>query len=316
MSISAEQEGALRPARVTDNYGLPVPGDAGPADYVTDTGALADAIDDTLDSDFEPIHAFLTTGGQQPFPNPPRPGQVVILHVTGSAFVAPGDDTASNPVWAFRADQAAQADGRWAWRFAGGSPLVITRAAAPAGLYTGNGRFLIIGPVCYALFQLGVDSTWDCDFGAAIAVVGASTGYACFAPGAAHDSWTVGRLSGGIEVGSNDGIRSANPAASFPRGMPSTADPGGRWLAMFGGAPNTQLFSLSWGWVNMTPRWVLPQAPGAQQRIIVPEERAPLPDPPPTTPFPDDWPEHLDDPAGPINEPPFIAPPETAPMGS
>lgn len=35
----------LRPARRTDRLGLPVPGDGGPADYVTATGALADAID-------------------------------------------------------------------------------------------------------------------------------------------------------------------------------------------------------------------------------------------------------------------------------
>jgi microcystin-dependent protein len=34
-----------RPARFTPNFNLPVPGDAGPADYVTDTGTLADAID-------------------------------------------------------------------------------------------------------------------------------------------------------------------------------------------------------------------------------------------------------------------------------
>jgi microcystin-dependent protein len=34
-----------RPPRNTPNLGLPVPGDAGPADYVTDTGALADTLD-------------------------------------------------------------------------------------------------------------------------------------------------------------------------------------------------------------------------------------------------------------------------------
>jgi microcystin-dependent protein len=36
----------IRPPRETPNYGLPVPGDAGPADYVEDTGRLADAIDE------------------------------------------------------------------------------------------------------------------------------------------------------------------------------------------------------------------------------------------------------------------------------
>lgn len=35
----------LRPPRETANYGLPIPGDVAPADYVTDTGDLADAID-------------------------------------------------------------------------------------------------------------------------------------------------------------------------------------------------------------------------------------------------------------------------------
>lgn len=35
----------IRPPRETENYKLPVPGDAGPADYVTDTGNLADAVD-------------------------------------------------------------------------------------------------------------------------------------------------------------------------------------------------------------------------------------------------------------------------------
>lgn len=37
--------GALRPPRTTPNLGLPVPGDAGPADQVTVTGELADALD-------------------------------------------------------------------------------------------------------------------------------------------------------------------------------------------------------------------------------------------------------------------------------
>jgi hypothetical protein len=312
--MSVVQQDDLRPARTTDNYGLPVPGDAGPADYVSDTGALADAVDLTLVEDFEPIHAYLATGAIQPFPNPPRPGQVVLLHVTGSAFAAPGDDSASNPIWVFRADQAPQDDGRWPWRFIGGPPLLITRLAPPAGLYTGAGVFRIIGPVFYAPFSLGVDSTWDCHFGAAMAAVGNATGYACFAPGAAHDSWTVGRMSGGVEVGTNDGIRSANVAAVFPRGMPATADPGGRWLALMGGAPTGQPFSLSWGWVALTPRWVMPPAPGAETRIIVPEERDPLPPLQETTPFPDDWPEHLDDPAPPIADPPFITPPEVAPQ--
>ena len=42
-----QEQQEIRPPRETTNYGLPVPGDAGPADYVTDTGNLADAIDDT-----------------------------------------------------------------------------------------------------------------------------------------------------------------------------------------------------------------------------------------------------------------------------
>jgi hypothetical protein len=306
----------LRPARTTRHYGLPVPGDAGPADYVADTGALADAVDTTLNEEFEPIHAFLTTGGMQPFPNPPKPGQLVLVHVTGSAFCAPTDDSASNPVWALRADTEAQPDGRWAWRFVGGAPLTITRLAPPAGVYTGNGRFLIIGPVVYSMFQIGVEAVMEIHFGAAMAAIGNATGYACFAPGIAHDAWAVGRNSGGIEVGTNDGIRSANVAAVFPRAMPPgpPADAGPRWLALHGGAPAGQAFSLSWGWVTLTPRWIMPLAPSAATRIIVPEEREPLPDPPPTTPFPDDWPEHLDDPAPPITDPPFITPDEVAPQ--
>ena len=41
MSVTSE----LRPARTTPRLQLPVPGDAAPADYVSDTGALADAVD-------------------------------------------------------------------------------------------------------------------------------------------------------------------------------------------------------------------------------------------------------------------------------
>jgi microcystin-dependent protein len=40
------QEQDNRPARETPNYKIPVPGDAGPADYVEDTGRLADRIDE------------------------------------------------------------------------------------------------------------------------------------------------------------------------------------------------------------------------------------------------------------------------------
>ncbi len=36
---------ALRPARETPRLRLPIPGDASPADYVSDTGAIADRLD-------------------------------------------------------------------------------------------------------------------------------------------------------------------------------------------------------------------------------------------------------------------------------
>lgn len=44
--VAPTEQQEIRPPRETPNYGLPVPGDAGPADYVDDTGRLADAIDD------------------------------------------------------------------------------------------------------------------------------------------------------------------------------------------------------------------------------------------------------------------------------
>lgn len=306
MSVVPQDD--LRPERTTDNYGWPVPGDAGPADYVTDTGALADAIDETLADDFEPLHIYLTQGGTNPFPSHPRPGQIVVVHVTGSAFIST-DDGATNPVWTFRADELPQGDGRWAWRFAGGSPMNVQRQAPPAGLYTGNGRYLIIGPVIYNLFAEGVEVQANFDFGAAIAAVGNSTGYAIFAPASAHDAWGVSRLGGGVEVGTNDGIRSANVMTGWRAGFPNT--PTGRYLALFGGAPVGQVFSLSWGWINMTPMWVLP--PATPSGRLAPHENEALPPPQETTPFPDDWPEHGERPDMPVEDPPFMAPPTAAP---
>ena len=41
--VAPTEQQEIRPPRETPNYGLPVPGDAGPADYVDDTGRLADA---------------------------------------------------------------------------------------------------------------------------------------------------------------------------------------------------------------------------------------------------------------------------------
>jgi hypothetical protein len=43
--MSIAEQADLRPPRETERLKLPVPGDAGPADYVTDTGTLADAVD-------------------------------------------------------------------------------------------------------------------------------------------------------------------------------------------------------------------------------------------------------------------------------
>jgi hypothetical protein len=45
LSVTDEE---LRPPRTTANLGLPIPGDVGPADYVTATGDLADAVDDAV----------------------------------------------------------------------------------------------------------------------------------------------------------------------------------------------------------------------------------------------------------------------------
>jgi microcystin-dependent protein len=44
--VAPREQQEIRPPRETPNYGLPVPGDAGPADYVEDTGRLADKIDE------------------------------------------------------------------------------------------------------------------------------------------------------------------------------------------------------------------------------------------------------------------------------
>ena len=58
-----------RPARNTEHLGLPVPGDSGAADYVADTGALADAIDAlyaallSQPGDIKPSAAQLPTSG-------------------------------------------------------------------------------------------------------------------------------------------------------------------------------------------------------------------------------------------------------------
>jgi hypothetical protein len=46
--MSVTEQADLRPPRLTQNLRLPIPGDAGPADYVTDTGALGDAVDQAI----------------------------------------------------------------------------------------------------------------------------------------------------------------------------------------------------------------------------------------------------------------------------
>jgi len=60
------QEQDNRPARETPNYKLPVPGDAGPADYVEDTGRLADAIDEHAGMFFPGDYRFSGSRRERP----------------------------------------------------------------------------------------------------------------------------------------------------------------------------------------------------------------------------------------------------------
>lgn len=91
----------LRPPRLTPRLQLPVPGDAGPADYVTDTGAICDRLEQTV-------------GVSQPVTSPPANpavGEEIVLRLPlssagGAPFV----------YWRLRFNGSG-------WDFLGGPPL-------------------------------------------------------------------------------------------------------------------------------------------------------------------------------------------------
>lgn len=98
---------ALRPARETPRLRLPIPGDASPADYVTDTGAICDRLDVVT-------RPALVTA----LPSSPADGDEVY-------FAA---DAEEGVLWHLRhhADS-----GRW--QFVGGSPLSSYRNSDTGG---------------------------------------------------------------------------------------------------------------------------------------------------------------------------------------
>jgi hypothetical protein len=108
MSVSEQSD--LRPPRLTPHLALPIPGDAGPADYVTDTGAIADRVDLTLG---RPVVTSL--------PSDPIDGQEIY-------YVA---DATLPTLWHARYHAATRV-----WHVLGGPP--ITSFAGPTGVATLN----------------------------------------------------------------------------------------------------------------------------------------------------------------------------------
>lgn len=98
--MSVIDQSDLRPARVTPRLALPVPGDAGPADYVTDTGRLADRLDIVVRS---PVVTEL--------PANPADGDECY-------FVAAATDPRARMLWHLRYNAAARH-----WEFLGGPPF-------------------------------------------------------------------------------------------------------------------------------------------------------------------------------------------------
>lgn len=116
--MSVSEQADLRPARETPVLGLPIPGDAGPADYVTATGELADKIDAAV----EPRVPLVTPAqlSQPPFNNP-RDGQIVDLVVHGTDAVT----------WRLRWN--ANIADAYKWTFLGGLPLETYATAYASG---------------------------------------------------------------------------------------------------------------------------------------------------------------------------------------
>lgn len=119
----------VRPARTTDRLQIPIPGDAGPADFVTDLGAAADRIDVAASG----VPLIAPSDLSNPPYTTPYDGQTVDMLV----------DAAFNIVWRFRYSTVPN-DG-YNWMFVGGMPLVAVDGTSVALTTT----FTLTNPMMY-----------------------------------------------------------------------------------------------------------------------------------------------------------------------
>lgn len=108
----------IRPARTTTRLQIPIPGDAGPADFVTDLGAAADRIDVAT-----PPPLITPAELSQPPYTTPYDGQTIDMMV----------DSAAGVVWRLRYTASISADD-CKWMFVGGLPLIGYDTSISTGL--------------------------------------------------------------------------------------------------------------------------------------------------------------------------------------
>lgn len=290
---ATEPHADLRPARVTPVLGLPIPGDAGPADYVTDTGRIADRIDRTLGE----IHIWKDTVGYD-FPPDPELGQRVVFHLTGKSYTA--DEYAANvtnPHWEFVA-------GTDAWLFVGGPPLRVTELTRE-GLIGSNGTFQLVGPWLRDPFGAGMFATGH--FGMRAVALNDQHLFALLQSSGAV-GWPMGVWPGSIEFGSsNNGIHYATLTGEMYFRFPQTPNP--LWTGVLAGAPNGASYGVSRVWMSVTPAYV--PFPGAgQTRPAVDLSDPPVVESePPSEADGVEWPPSSHDPLQPPR-PPSPKPPE------
>ena len=121
-AIDIDPADDLRPARTTPRLGLPVPGDAGPADYVTDTGAICDRLDIVVG---RPLVSVL--------PDSPADGQEVY-------FLA---DAANGIVWHLR--YRAASPSTYKWELVGGGEMFAAIDTAETNFTPGSWGDLATG---------------------------------------------------------------------------------------------------------------------------------------------------------------------------
>jgi hypothetical protein len=298
--MSVIEQADLRPPRTTQRFGLPIPGDAGPADYVTATGALADAVDNALHARQGRVTEITRLDGlDDQLPHNPDTGDKILVH-----FWGPGFHGGEEPVSNFANWEFVFSPEYGGWLFVGGTPCKIVDTAAPGPRGSGDGRWQLVGPWCHTPFP----NMWaHIGFGARFGSIDSSQVWGIVG-GPGSEQFVGGPGPATLEVGFTSSIQMFNwgtPASAGFLQFPLD-DPGG-WLGLFAAATPVATYFCQHGWLSITPDLI----PHPVQAATTRAGRQWPPPPPTLSPplDPSEWPPGMP-PLPPLAEgPPMHVPP-------